>query len=95
MAKTPYRNFCGSFSSWQPQRPSSRHTHAIVLQIMDRATSNISALGCVSAEHGSHFDVEAKECAVLQKTHRPCRGIESSLVHGMRQEVCLSLLSSL
>ncbi|KAK3541593.1 hypothetical protein QTP86_033092 [Hemibagrus guttatus] len=38
-------------------------------------------------ELGSHFDVEAKESAVLQKTHRPCSGIESSLVHGMRQEV--------
>lgn len=95
MAKTPYRNFCGSFSSWQPQKPSSCHTHAIVLQIMDCTSSNISALGYVSAEQESHFDVEAKESAVLQKTHRPCSGIESSLVHGMRQEVCLSLLSSL
>lgn len=77
-----------------PQRASSRHTHAIVLQIMDRTASNISALGCVSAR-GSHFDVEAKESGVLQKPHRPCSGIESSLVHEMRQEVCLSLLSSL
>lgn len=66
----------------------SHHTHAIVLQIMNRTPSNISALGCVSAELGSHFDVEAKESAVLQNTHRPCSGIESSLVHGMRQEVC-------